>query len=79
MLRDAFEESSIPFRVDLFSWDEVPEEFKDNIERECLVLQDIKKCVSFITINSRDNVSLIGIHKIGYAPVNCCYKSCRMG
>jgi len=38
-LREAFEESDLPFRVDLFVWDEVPESFKENIRRERVVLQ----------------------------------------
>ena len=31
-LREEFEESNLPFRVDLFVWDEVPESFKAQIE-----------------------------------------------
>ena len=27
-LRDAFDESNLPFRVDLFVWDDVPESFR---------------------------------------------------
>ena len=38
-LKEALEESSLPFSVDLFVWDEVPEEFKKNIEKERVVLQ----------------------------------------
>ncbi len=30
-LRKAFEESNLPFRVDLFVWDEVPESFRTRI------------------------------------------------
>ncbi len=30
-LREAFEESDLPFRVDLFVWDEVPETFREEI------------------------------------------------
>lgn len=37
-LRDAFEESSLPFRVDLFVWDGIPEQFRERIEREHVVL-----------------------------------------
>ena len=33
-LREAFEESNLPFRVDLFVWDEVPESFKAHIEAQ---------------------------------------------
>ena len=37
-LREAFEESNLPFRVDLFVWDEVPEQFRKQIEVEHVVL-----------------------------------------
>lgn len=33
-LREAFEESSLPFRVDLFVWDDLPEEFRERIRAE---------------------------------------------
>ena len=39
-LRDAFEESDLPFRVDLFVWDEVPESFRKHIEAEHLLLAE---------------------------------------
>ena len=37
-LREAFEESDLPFRVDLFVWDEVPKSFKARIEGDRVVL-----------------------------------------
>ena len=37
-LREAYEESNLPFRVDLFVWDEVPEAFREQIERGHVVL-----------------------------------------
>ena len=37
-LREAFEESNLPFRVDLFVWDTVPEQFRKRIEEEHVVL-----------------------------------------
>ena len=37
-LRESFEESNLPFRVDLFIWDEVPNSFRKQIEREHVVL-----------------------------------------
>ena len=43
--RDAFAESSLPFRVDLFLWDEIPENFQDRIKQEYAVLmpkQEVK-------------------------------------
>jgi hypothetical protein len=39
-LREALEESNLPFRVDLFAWDEVPESFKANIEKESVCLTE---------------------------------------
>ena len=37
-LREAFDESNLPFRVDLFVWDDVPEQFRKQIEAEHVVL-----------------------------------------
>ena len=37
-LREAFDESNLPFRVDLFIWDDVPESFRESIEAEHVVL-----------------------------------------
>ena len=37
-LREAFEESDLPFRVDLFVWDEVPEGFRGRVKAECAEL-----------------------------------------
>ena len=37
-LREAFEESDLPFRVDLFVWDEVPGSFRSRIEGDHVVL-----------------------------------------
>ena len=37
-LREAFEESNLPFRVDLFVWAEIPENFRKNIEADHVVL-----------------------------------------
>ena len=39
-LREAFDESILPFRVDLFVWDDIPEHFKGNILSERVILQD---------------------------------------
>ena len=41
-LREAFEESNLPFRVDLFVWDAVPEQFRKRIEAEHVVLRSIQ-------------------------------------
>ena len=38
-LKEAFEESDLPFRVDFFVWDEVPEKFHKNIRSEYFLLQ----------------------------------------
>ena len=39
-LREAFDESDLPFSVDLFVWDDVPESFRGKIERDHVVLVD---------------------------------------
>lgn len=38
-LREAFEESMLPFRVDLFVWDEIPDSFKRTIQQRFVTLQ----------------------------------------
>ena len=42
-LREAFEESRLPFRVDVFVWDEIPEKFREGIASEHVVLVRNKK------------------------------------
>ncbi len=42
-LREAFEESNLPFRVDLFVWDQVPDSFRDQIEADHVAL--IERCI----------------------------------
>ena len=37
-LREAFGESNLPFRVDLFVWDDVPERFRKHIKKDHVVL-----------------------------------------
>ena len=37
-LREALEESNLPFRVDLFVWDAVPEQFRKHIKWDHVVL-----------------------------------------
>ena len=39
-LRESFEESDLPFRVDLFVWDAVPEQFREQIKRDHIVLTE---------------------------------------
>lgn len=37
-LKEALEESQLPFRVDLFVWDEIPAQFRDNIQQSHVIL-----------------------------------------
>ncbi|MBX9916946.1 MAG: nucleotidyltransferase domain-containing protein [Nitrosomonas sp.] len=37
-LKEALEESQLPFRVDLFVWDEIPVQFRENIQQAHMVL-----------------------------------------
>ena len=43
LLREAFDESDLPSRVDLFVWGEVPEQFRKNIEAEHVVLSESRE------------------------------------
>lgn len=45
-LREAFEESDLPFRVDLFVWGDVPESFREQTESDHVVLINREKCSS---------------------------------
>ncbi len=42
-LREAFEESNLPFRVDLFVWDNMPDSFRKQIEAEHVALDEKDK------------------------------------
>lgn len=37
-LKEALDESLLPFRVDLFVWDEIPAQFRDNIQQAHVIL-----------------------------------------
>jgi len=37
-LKEAFEDSSLPFRVDLLVWDNIPDSFRKNIKKHYVVL-----------------------------------------
>lgn len=39
-LKDALDESNLPFLVDLHVWDEIPERFREVIRKEYVVLQE---------------------------------------
>ncbi len=39
-LREAFEESNLPFRVDLFVWNQIPEQFRRTIEKDHVVVRE---------------------------------------
>lgn len=39
-LKEALEESDLPFPVDLLIWDELPERYRSNIEERYLVVQE---------------------------------------
>ena len=44
-LREAFEDSNLPFRVDLFVWNDVPDSFRSQIAQEHVVLTEPQACV----------------------------------
>ena len=41
-LREAFDAAYLPFRVDRFIWDELPEQFRDTIRMNRVVLRSGK-------------------------------------
>ncbi|MDE0105209.1 MAG: nucleotidyltransferase domain-containing protein [Bryobacterales bacterium] len=41
-LREAFDESDLPFRVDLFVWDQIPDSFKARIRSEHTILASVQ-------------------------------------
>ena len=43
LLKDALAESALPFRIDLHDWNDIPENFRKNIEASYLVIQDVAK------------------------------------
>ena len=57
-LREAFDESNLPFRVDLFVWDEVPEKFRKTIKAERLVVQEEVERGEAKNIDGWDEVEL---------------------
>ncbi len=42
-LKEAFDESDLPFRIDLFIWDEIPKRFHNNIKKERVIVQEKKE------------------------------------
>ena len=42
-LREEFEESNLPFRVDLFVWNDLPEAFKKQVEAEHVLLVEASR------------------------------------
>ncbi|MDE0262939.1 MAG: restriction endonuclease subunit S [Bryobacterales bacterium] len=51
-LREAFDESNLPFRVDLFVWDEVPESFREQIQADHVTLVGGRERASAVTRSS---------------------------
>ena len=49
-LREAFEESNLPFRVDLFVWDDVPVAFREQIRAEHVVMSDLERTTERCTL-----------------------------
>ena len=58
-LREAFEESNLPFRVDLFVWDDVPKPFRKQIEAEHAVLVREMQSSSHEQLPRREKVKAV--------------------
>ncbi len=61
-LREAFDESDLPFRVDLFVWNDVPNDFCKRIEAEHVVLarKERSVCGEWPMVTFGDCASLVG-------------------
>ena len=66
-LRDAFEESNLPFRVDLFVWDEIPERFRERIQAEYVVLVE-KEELDLVDKWERRKIGTLGRVVTGKTP-----------
>ncbi len=62
LLREAFEESDLPFRVDLLVWDRLSVDFKDVVRESYFILTLEKK--SQITDCSKDNWQLMALGEL---------------
>ncbi|MCY3822872.1 MAG: nucleotidyltransferase domain-containing protein [Nitrospinae bacterium] len=45
-LKEAFEESNLPFRVDVFMWDSMPERFRERVLSDHIVLVEGDAAIS---------------------------------
>lgn len=59
-LREALEESNLPFRVDLLVWDNLPDNFKTNIEQQYVVIRGSERDV--LEHRAHDRVPPAGKH-----------------
>lgn len=66
-LREAFDESNLPFKVDLFVWDDVPDDFRKRIEAEYVVLATKEQpiCREWQTVTLGDCIEM---NDATYAP-----------
>ncbi len=47
-LKEAFEESNLLFTVDILSWENIPDDFKNNIKKKYVVIQQAKKDLKIV-------------------------------
>ncbi len=59
-LREAFEESNLPFRVDLFVWDEVPVAFREQIRAEHVVIARVGTCSGWREVAIGEIADIVG-------------------
>ena len=68
-LREAFEESNPPFRVDLFVWDAVPEQFRKQIEADHVVLVEREGR------GAGDEWSTMSLREAGISLIDCDHRT----
>ena len=76
--REAFEESNLPFRVDVFVWDEIPEKFRERIATEYVVL--VEKQEATVTVENGWQTATIGeiAEKVAMGPFGSSIKVCNL-
>ncbi len=63
-LREAFADSSLPFRVDLHVWQELPVNFRENIKAKYIVLQEANPTIKTLALKGKTSILEELDHKI---------------
>lgn len=68
-LKEAFEESTLPMRVDVLDWHRITDSFRETIESDCIVIQDVGDLKSWPTVALGDVATVV----MGQSPPGSTY------